>query len=307
MYRNKFFYITDIILIILSLLFALLSFINADYTMGLVFTFIIPAVFLIAALLNGTRNRILGAFRLLYPQATYILFFNQSMHLSQLIYNGRSLDRFFSGLDQAIFGFQPAKEFFKALPDLRIIDELFFFAYFAFYAMMTIGWWVLYLRGKKAEAARAFFITTGAFAILYLFYSFFPVQGPKYYFPELYRNYRQNFSGYFFTSFMTKTFSTMNLAGAAFPSSHVAIATIVTALNLKYNKVLGFIFLPVTAVLYFSTVYIYAHYAVDVMGGVLTAGLLYMLLSYLYPRILRGAGNRGWHFADSSDYSTVRS
>ena len=109
------------------------------------------------------------------------------------------------------------------------------------------------------------------------------MQGPKYFLPELNRIRYSNFDGLIITPLMQAIFKNMNLAGAAFPSSHVAISLIALLFNFKYNRSLAVLFLPFTLLLFFSTIYIYAHYFVDVVGGILAGMALY----FLVPLLLR--------------------
>ncbi|RLJ09694.1 MAG: hypothetical protein DRP15_02800 [Candidatus Aenigmatarchaeota archaeon] len=74
---------------------------------------------------------------------------------------------------------------------------------------------------------------------------------------------------------MKEIFNNARLGGAAFPSSHVAISLIALFLNRKYNKYLIPIYFPFTITLFISTVYLYAHYFVDVLGGVFIGILFY--------------------------------
>jgi membrane-associated phospholipid phosphatase len=80
---------------------------------------------------------------------------------------------------------------------------------------------------------------------------------------------------------MKGMFANMNLAGAAFPSSHVAMSLIALILNWRYNRRLAVGLVPPTLLLMASTVYIYAHYLVDVLAGLLAGLVLCRLLPYL--------------------------
>lgn len=249
---------------------------------GLLFLAFVPGLPLMYRALNGVQNRLVQFFRLFYPQALYLLFFQQAIVLSQLFYNGRSFDAIFARADRLIFGFEPSIRFHQVFTGDAIVNEVFFFAYFCFFVMMTTGWWVLFAKRRMTEAVRAFSIVTLSFYILYLFYPLFPVEGPKYYFPSLHQAGYEHFKGYLFTDILRYLFDHMNLAGAAFPSSHVAISTLSLLLNLRYNRRLGLVFLPITIVLYFSTVYLYEHYAVDGMAGLIVA----VLFCFAVPRLL---------------------
>ena len=73
---------------------------------------------------------------------------------------------------------------------------------------------------------------------------------------------------------------------AAFPSSHVGVTTVVMLLALRTrSKGLIFTILPFYILMCFSTVYIYAHYAIDAIAGLLTGILLYFALKALWKHL----------------------
>lgn len=294
--ETKHLYPTDILSIVLALLFAGLSFLNAgkestelfgravdlEILYGVVFLLIASLLPILFRLVNPIENRAVQFLRLFYPQGLYLLFYQRTIAISQLLYGGRSLDAVFAQGDMLLFGFQPSIRFHTVFGNTAIINELFFFGYFSFFALITVGWWIRYGKGDMTAAVRSFTIVTCSFYILYLFYAFFPVEGPKYYFQSLHREWYGHFNGYVFTPVLQYLFDNVNLAGAAFPSSHVAVSTISLLLNWRYNRRLAVIFLPITVLLYFSTVFLYEHYAVDVLAGLLVA----VLLRRTIPRIL---------------------
>jgi membrane-associated phospholipid phosphatase len=72
---------------------------------------------------------------------------------------------------------------------------------------------------------------------------------------------------------------------AAFPSSHVGVTTVVMLLAFRTrSKGLIFTILPFYILMCLSTVYIYAHYAIDAIAGLVTGCLLYLMLIALWQR-----------------------
>ncbi|GAI04376.1 unnamed protein product, partial [marine sediment metagenome] len=97
-------------------------------------------------------------------------------------------------------------------------------------------------------------------------------------------------------------FNNTNLGGAAFPSSHVALALISFILNWRYNRYLVPAYLPLTILLFISTVYLYAHYFIDIPAGIVAGILLYLLVplllkpaKHLAARVDRFLAEK-WHF-----------
>jgi membrane-associated phospholipid phosphatase len=296
----------DITALAFNLYFAFFSFLNAgrlrvsifgvaldrEISMGALFLAFIVLQWAIVRFL-GPAPRFLPRFiRFAYPQIFLLPWFTESIVLSQLIFAGKSHDAVFAKLDGLIFGFQPAMEFHKAFGG-RGWTELFFFGYFTYYFLIILPSWILFAQGREGEASRTLFITLAAFALLQSFYVFFPVQGPKYFFPELRAAWYGNFKGYVFTKVMKRTFDGMNLGGAAFPSSHVAVSLVSLILDAKYLRKLLPAAIPLTLLLFFSTVFIYAHYAVDVFAGIAAGAILFPALAYGYPMIDNAAEKLG--------------
>lgn len=293
--KGKVIYPVELFAILLNLIFCICSLLNIgkiqtnlfgvsvdrELIMGIVFFLITPGMLLFIRLANPARNLTVQFFRLCYIQVIYVFYFTESIWLSQLLYNGASLDAVFAGIDFRIFGFQPAIQFPRYFQQYRFINELFFFSYFFYYALVATGVWILFIRKHYKVAARVLFIISVSFFIMYVWFIFFPVKGPKYFFPELNQMWYSNFRGYFFTKFMKGLFNNTNLGGAAFPSSHVALALIAFILNWRFNRYLVPVYLPLTILLFISTVYLYAHYFIDIPAGIVTGIILYLLVPLL--------------------------
>ena len=143
-----------------------------------------------------------------------------------------------------------------------------------------------------------------SFFIYYLMYIFFPTAGPQYYYSAIgLENVKSGIFpavGTYFDQHPVLTPAQTNVGGffhglvertqrigerptAAFPSSHVGISTLIVLLIMRYRRRLFlFLVLPVYFVLVSSTVYIQAHYVVDVFAGFITAILLFYLSNAAY-------------------------
>jgi membrane-associated phospholipid phosphatase len=73
-------------------------------------------------------------------------------------------------------------------------------------------------------------------------------------------------------------------AGAAFPSSHVAVAIVTAYFSTRYLPRVRALHWFMVVMMSISTVYCRYHYAVDVLAGVLTALLLIPVAEWLYRR-----------------------
>lgn len=315
------FYPIDLVYIILNFLFAIFSFLNVgklyiksgslvfdrEILMGLFFLIANFLILLWIKISNPSKNKLVQFFRLFYGQIFYTIYFPECITLSQLFYNNNSFDSIFAYLDFLIFHYQPAVEFSKPFINNRYINELFFFSYFFYYLLMTAGWWILYVRKKHKLAHYCYFVLTLSFGLLYIWYTFFPVKGPKFFIESLYNVWYSNFQGFYFTELMKRIFNSTNLGGAAFPSSHVAISLIALFLNRTYNRNLMPVILPLTFTLMLSTVYLYAHYFVDVVGGIFAAVILYTYIPLLHNFFINAASKLSQIFKIKYNFKEISS
>lgn len=263
----------------------------------------IAALCLLAPLLDARfrASRPFGFLRTFYPQAFFALVFTDSILLSAQAMGGQSHDAFFAGLDQAIFGFQPAREFSRALGSRPWINELMFGAYFAYFAFMVIAVWIPYLKHDRAEAERQIFVVTATVALVSVWYVFFRVQGPKYWLPDLKSAWYDKVEGGIFVGIFKRSLATTTLSGAAFPSTHVILTLTTLALAYRNDRRFFAVYAPVAVLILCATVYIHAHYAVDILGGMLVAAVLPPLFYGSYPRLQRSLARFGFAARDRSE------
>ena len=223
--------------------------------------------------------------RRFYPQAFYPFFFMEGILLSGQALGGYSHDALFAAADQAIFGFQPSIEFSRAFSHIPLVNEIMFGAYFAFYVVLALTPWIAWFKGDEQEARRQIFDFSAIFVLLGMYYVFFRVQGPKYWFPELSDAGYGSIKGGVFVSFFQKAFERTTLSGSAFPSSHVLISVVSLRAAYRMDRRLLFAYLPLVCLIALATVYIYAHYAVDAIAGAILALALAPLVERAMPRL----------------------
>jgi len=68
----------------------------------------------------------------------------------------------------------------------------------------------------------------------------------------------------------------------AFPSTHIAISWLILFLIKKYYKNKAAFLLPFIILLSFSTVYIKAHYFIDIIGDFIIVPIYFILANYFY-------------------------
>ena len=215
-----------------------------------------------------------------------------------------NLDHIFSTIEQGLLGFQPAITFHQNYPQLWV-SELFNMGYFFYYPMIAIV--AVYTFLFKFESFNKFsFIIVSAFFLYYIIFIFVPVAGPQFYFPAIgmdnvaegvfpsignyFNNNIQllagpdNGVGGFFYGLVEASQEVGERPTAAFPSSHVGISTVLMILSWRLNKKLFTGLLPFYFFLCGATVYIQAHYLIDVIVGFASAFGVYVLASKIYAR-----------------------
>lgn len=262
--------------------------------------FVVLGMGLLALIHRHRPNSYTLFLRYLYPLSLLGYWYPDTYEFCQLFSN---LDHVFASADQTLFGCQPSILFAQVLPQ-KVWSELFHMGYFSYYPLIfaTV---LAPLATKREEFTRTAFIVLTAFFLYYFIYLFLPVAGPQYYFqavgfdiietakfPEL-GYYFQSHTELapspgpdgFFRNLVEATQASGERPTAAFPSSHVGMSTILLILLWQNRRWMFFTALPFYLFLCCATVYIQAHYLVDVFGGFITAFVFYMLCSRLWMHI----------------------
>jgi membrane-associated phospholipid phosphatase len=239
-------------------------------------------------------NRWLDFLRHYYPILLYAGLYRESGDLNQMIFSGY-LDAHFLRFEQWLFGWQPGLELMERFP-ARAVAEVLYASYFSYYLMIAGVGLVLFLRQR-----RAFFhyicVVSFVFYCCYLTYVVTPVVGPR----ILCRGIVEhpplevlNLSGppgtpatvqaSFFYQLMLYIYDHCETPGAAFPSSHVAIALVTVYFSFLYLRPIRWLHLAVALLLCVATVYGRYHYVVDVVAGALTAAILIPTGNWLFRR-----------------------
>lgn len=215
-----------------------------------------------------------------------------------------NLDHVLATWEQQLFGFQPALIFARTFSS-PIISELMDCGYVSYFPMIaTII--LFYFFRRYDEFQRTVFVILASFFTYYVIFDLVPVVGPTFYykaiglhnaaqgvFPNVhdYFNLHQDClpsPGYvqgFFYDLVEDAKAAGERPTAAFPSSHVGVATIcmLFACQAK-NRTLLLSLLPFYVFLCMATVYIQAHYAIDVVAGFITGVAFYFIFKWLYPQ-----------------------
>lgn len=232
---------------------------------------------LFAALLVIKQNQRIEYLRIFLPFLFIGYLYSETDVFNNLIFS-EYFDRHLAVIDYRIFGFQPSIEFSKHIPS-RLFSELMFFGYFSYFAI-TIGLpSYIYLRIDKKIGEKFASIIINSFLIFYILFSLFPVAGPQYYFSK---ELIQIPSGFVFEPIIRFVQFLGERPTGAFPSSHVSICFMLLWGCGKLTPRLLFIIIPVSVLLILSTIFIGAHYATDVIAGIVVTPIVYKVSERLY-------------------------
>ena len=218
-----------------------------------------------------------------------------------------NLDHHFAALEQSIFGCQPALEFANHWTH-PVWSELMYLGYSSYFLLLSIVV-VYYFIWRYEEFHRTVFIILTSFFVYYVIFVALPVTGPQYYYlaaglDNISQGVFPNVGDYFLThdemmkmpgyedgwfyQIMVNAHSAGERPTAAFPSSHVGVTVILLLLawRSRSRPLIWFVF-TLFLLMCLATVYIRAHYVIDVFAGLLSAIIMYITLHYIskYRRI----------------------
>ncbi len=208
-----------------------------------------------------------------------------------------NLDHLFAGMEQSMFGCQPALYFAQKFSS-PVVSELMDMGYASYYPMIVLVA-IYYFVWRYAEYERAAFVIMASFFAYYVIFVLVPVTGPTFYykavgidqiaagaFPNLHDYFNSHTEclpspGYtdgIFYQLVEDAKAAGERPTAAFPSSHVGISTVIMLLVWHTrNRRLLYCMLPFYVFLCMATVYIQAHYAVDAVAGLISGTVFYLL------------------------------
>lgn len=215
-------------------------------------------------------SKISNITRHIYGLLLLSYWYGETYALNHVIFS--PFDDWFKNADQWIFGFQPSIEFSKRF-SMPWMSEILNFGYFSYFFLNLGTFLIVYIK-KKEDAMHAVFMVLTSFFIYYIVFILFPVVGPQFWLPQSMRSVPD---GYLFQKGVLLIQQMGEQPTGAFPSSHVGMTLIFLWITKKYSNTAFYIMLPISIVLIFATVYIKAHYAVDVFAGILSSVIVYII------------------------------
>lgn len=216
-----------------------------------------------------------------------------------------NLDHLFAGYEQQLFGCQPAL-LFSQIYSHPVFSELMHLGYASYYPLIAaVSLYTFFYCYKEFD--RTVFVILASFFIYYVIFIFLPVTGPQYYylaagmeniaqgiFPKIGDYFTHHtealplpgYSDGLFYHLVESAHAAGERPTAAFPSSHVGVTTILLFLAWRLrSKRLFWGIMPFFLLMCLATVYIQAHYAIDVIGGWISAVIIYVVLQFFWRKI----------------------
>lgn len=263
--------------LLISTLFLVLA--RNQHTSSLMLLFVrglfVSGIFGIIYLDTKKQHPLLKLLRTAYPILLSGYFYSETVFYNKLLFG--NIDPLLANLDAVIFGMQPSVEF-SAYFSNKLLSEIMYFGYFSFY-LLILGFTLYIFIKKSPHFNKAVFQLSASLYIFYFVFCLIPSAGPQFYF-----SYPENVlpNAWLFDDIMHFIQQTAEQPTGAFPSSHVGVSLILLILSKKYAPAFFRIAWPVVIILILSTVYIKAHYAIDVIGGIIFAPAILFLSDLCY-------------------------
>jgi membrane-associated phospholipid phosphatase len=184
--------------------------------------------------------------------------------------------------ESALFGTQPAQTLAGSAPSV-LLSELLHLGYLLYYPIVYVPPLMLYLAGRSEELRRTVLAVMLTYALCFLVFVFFPVEGPRYAWdppPGIPRGPLR--------SLAVTILEWGSARGTAFPSSHAAVAVAQAVLALRYQRSLGVAVAVVALLLMLGAVYGGFHYAVDLLAGAVLGAIVALAVIRAFPLPSRG-------------------
>ena len=203
--------------------------------------------------------------------------------LNLAVFNGRYFDSLILNVEQHLFGHQPSRELATALPYVGL-SEFLHLAYISYYLIIYVPALYLYFKGRREAHQQLVFNLMLTFFAHYVFFIYFPVQGPRYLFPAPGGKISH---GPIF-KLTHRLLESGSSRGAAFPSSHVGVSFSQSAFAFRTMPRAAILLVFASTCLALGAIYGGFHYGTDALCG-LAYGLLIFAVA---PHVARAIGGR---------------
>ena len=216
------------------------------------------------------------------PLLTVPLLYTELASLNVMVHGGAYFDHLILSVEHALFG-MPSTQLAARFP-LIWLSEILHAGYLSYYFIIFLPPVALYVMGRREDYRRVVFTILLSFFLHYMFFIYFPVQGPRYLFAAPGGEIAKG-ALYQLTHHLLEAGSSQ---GAAFPSSHVGVSVTQSLIMFQYlPRTAPFLFVA-TVLLATGAVYGGFHYATDAFAGL----LLGMAAVFIAPRLFDTLGGK---------------
>ena len=224
----------------------------------------------------GSRFGRVGAFlHHWYPLLLMPLLYTELTVLNVAVHGGVYFDPLISAWEELVFGGQPSRDWAVAAGSAWLSESL-HAAYISYYLIIYGPPLVLFVMNRRPEFRTMVLAMMATFLMHYLFFVYFPVQGPRYDFPSPVPEAGRG-------PVWALTHQILDAGasrGAAFPSSHVGVAFAQTLSVYFIKRSLA----PAMAILSLGlaagAVYGGFHYLIDAVCGLVLGTAITLLVWY---------------------------
>lgn len=217
-----------------------------------------------------------------YPHLFFLFCFEEMAKLVHLVQPGWqdakliAFDHWLTGVNPSLWVGRFARPW---------LNEFMQFSYFNYFLFLLILGGVLYYRREWKEYWAVMTYSVVGYVAGYVIAMIFPVQSPWFTFAGMWHG---TLAGGPFTALIELIEKCGRVHGAAFPSQHVAGATAALWGAWRHRRWLFWVFLPFVLSMDASTVYVRNHYVADVLAGLVTGTLGYVIGRWLMKAAGRG-------------------
>ncbi|MCD6578843.1 phosphatase PAP2 family protein [bacterium] len=225
-------------------------------------------------------NKILKFIRYWYPIMLFSINYSDMGHMAFIIVP-QLQDPIINIIEMKIFGVHPTWWIEKHLFYRPLLETL-TLGYMSYYLILPLLGFILYFKRKTLfEYEHLIFTVAVTFYFCYLFFIFFPVDGPWRFHPIL-DHFTMPTAGYILVPLQKKIMGFAMEHSGCFPSSHVAVATVVLLNAQKFVKKIFPYYLVIVILLFFATFFMRYHYIIDAVFGMIFGIIIFNILSRLY-------------------------
>jgi membrane-associated phospholipid phosphatase len=274
----------DLVVVVFFIFLSILNIIYRDrielwFTLVLLNIGVILFAFAIAFFEEKYNNRFWRIIHYWYIAPLILLTFKELYFMIKPI-RQVDYDYLFIAIDRWMFGTDPTHFLYQF--SHPVLTEILQIIYGLFYFLPIIL--ALFLMRNKRYVAADFvvFSVIYGFYLSYLGYFTLPGIGPRFTLHD-FANINEDLPGLFLTNFLREMVNTgesipfgtlepdVVVQRDIFPSGHTMITLIVMYLSVKLKSRSRYFLLPIGALLIFSTVYLWYHYVIDLIGGLIFA------------------------------------